>query len=194
MMAKIDNYYSLQQILNHLSQQLVDSLLPITRITSLNEMLEFALSPSTSRIAQLEGPQKVVGLFKVGSNRDDFMNQILNTLNSILSKGISDDGIIRQGNSRAIDFSITTFVDEMTDRFEIGFTVCDVRLNDLEHLLGSFGESDEDAVVDLEETEELHHLSGFGGHFVDTIVRLHGRMRIPLDTDDKDKFGLSGNV
>ena len=157
-------------------------------------MLELALSPSTSRIAQLERPQKVVGLFKVGSNRDNFMNQILNTLNSIFSKGISDDGIIRQGNSRAIDLSITTFVDEMTDRLEVGFTVCDVGLNDLEHLLGSFGESDEDAVVDLDETKKLHHLSGFGSHFVDTIVRLEGRKRIPLDTDDKHEFGLSGNV
>jgi hypothetical protein len=180
MMAKIDNYYSLQQILNHLSQQFVDGFLPITRITSLNEMLELALSPSTSRIAQLERPQEVVGLFKVGSNRDDFMNQILHTLNSIFSKGISDDGIIRQRNSRAIDLPITTLVDEMTDGLEVGFTVCDVGLNDLEHLLGSFGESDEDTVVDLDETEKLHDLSGFGSHFVDTIVRLEGGREYPL--------------
>jgi hypothetical protein len=81
--------YSLQQkegSLDHLSQQLIDGLLPITSITTLDEMLEFPLSPPTGRITQLERPQKVVGLLEIWSNCENLMNQILDRFNAILSE------------------------------------------------------------------------------------------------------------
>ena len=47
--------------------------------------------------------------------------------------------------------------------------VCDVGLNETEHLLGRPGDSDKDTVVDLEETEELEDFAGFRGDLADTV-------------------------
>jgi len=134
-------------------------------------MLELPLSPSTSRVAQLERPQKVVGLLEVGSDGVNLMNQILNTLDSVLAQGIGDDCVVSQWDTGAVDFSVAALVDQVAHGLEVGLAVGDVRLHDLEHLLGGLGEFDEDTIVDLQETEELHHFSGFGGHFVDTTMR-----------------------
>jgi len=43
----------------HLSNQSINMLLSISQVSTLNEMLEFAWTEATGRIAQLEGPQKV---------------------------------------------------------------------------------------------------------------------------------------
>ena len=50
-------------------------------------------------------------------------------------------------------------------------------------MLGSLGDLDEDTVVDLEQSEELEDLAGFGGDLVDTT-----------DTDDEVNLRLCGNV
>jgi len=71
-------------------------------------MLELPLSPSTSRVAQLERPQKVVGLLEVGSDGVNLMNQILNTLDSVLAQGIGDDCVVSQWDTGAVDFSVAT--------------------------------------------------------------------------------------
>ncbi len=46
--------------------------------------------------------------------------------------------------------------------------VCDVWLDETEHLLSGPGDLDKYTVVDLEETEELEDLAGLGGNLVDT--------------------------
>src|SRR5579859_1372329 len=112
--------------LNHLSQQLVDSLLPITSITALNEMLKLALSPPPRRITQLERPQKVICLFKVGSDRENLMHQILHTLDSVFPECLNNESIVGEGDTRSVDFAVAAFVDEVTDGFEVWFAVGDV--------------------------------------------------------------------
>jgi hypothetical protein len=107
-------------------------------------------------------------LFEVGSDSEDFVNQILDTLDAVFSQVVGDEGVVCQGNALSVDFSITTFVDEVADRLEVGLAICDVWLDDLEHLLRGLGEFDKDTVVDLDKSKELHDLSGFGSHFVDT--------------------------
>src|SRR5271167_438737 len=102
-------------------------------------MLEFPLPPPTSRITQFKRPQKVIRLFKIWSNSINLMNQILYTFNSIFSQRFSDKCIIGQWNTRAVDFTVTTFVNKMTDGFKIGFAVCNVGLDDLEHFLSGLG-------------------------------------------------------
>lgn len=131
-------------------------------------MLELPCSPSTSRVTQFERPQKVVGLFKVGSDGEDFVNQILDTLDAVFSQVVGDKGVVCQGNALSVDLSITAFVDEMADRLEVGLAICDVRLDDLKHLLRGLCEFDKDTVVDLDKSKELHDLSGFRSHLVDT--------------------------
>ena len=43
----------------HLADELVDVFLPVTEVTSLDEMLEFPCSPATSWVGELEGPEEV---------------------------------------------------------------------------------------------------------------------------------------
>jgi hypothetical protein len=76
-----------------------------------------------------------------------------------------------QGDSLAVDLSVTTLVDQLADGLEVRFTVSDPRLNNTEHLHGSLGELDENTVVDLEKTEELENLAGLGSNLVDTMDR-----------------------
>jgi hypothetical protein len=46
----------------HLPDELIDVLFPVTMITTLYIVLEFAWSPAAVGIRQLEGPQKVGSL------------------------------------------------------------------------------------------------------------------------------------
>lgn len=93
-----------------------------------------------------------------------------------------DEGVIGQRDSLlALNLSVAPFVDELSDRFEVRIAVCNVRLNDLEHLRGSLGETHEDTVVDLKETQKLKDLSGFRSDFVDTgLPPKHKPSRKPL--------------
>jgi len=86
-------------------------------------------------------------------------------------------------NALLADLSVSTLVDEFTDGLQVGGTIGNVGLNQLKHLSGSVGKTEEDTVVDLEKTEQLENLTGLGSNVVDT-----------LDTDNKDKLGLGGNV
>jgi len=86
-------------------------------------------------------------------------------------------------NALLVDLAISTLVDKLADGLQVRSTVGNVGLNQLEHLSGSVGETEEDTVVDLEKTEQLENLAGLGSNVVDT-----------LDTDNKDKLGLGGNV
>ena len=61
--------------------------------------------------------------------------------------------------------------------------VGDIWLNETKHLLGGLGDFDEDTVVDLEQSEELEDLAGFGGDFVDTT-----------NTNDEVNLRLCGHV
>lgn len=67
-----------------------------------------------------------------------------------------------------VDLSESTLVDEFTDGLEVGFTVGNVRGDQVEHGRGSLGQTNENTVVDLEETEKDEDLSWLGGNLVDT--------------------------
>jgi hypothetical protein len=142
-------------------------------------VLELAGAETTSGVGELEGPEEVGGLLEVGANGVDLVDEILNTDNAVLAEVLLNNGVVSKGNTLLVDLSVTTLVDELLDGLQVGVTVGDPGLNDLEHLSDGLGDLDEDTVVDLEETEKLENLAGLRGHLVDT-----------LDTDDKDQVGL----
>lgn len=43
----------------HLSDELVDIGLPVTKVTTLHKVLELPCPPSTGRVRKLEGPEEV---------------------------------------------------------------------------------------------------------------------------------------
>lgn len=132
-------------------------------------MLELPRPESTSRIAQLEWPQKVTSLFEIRPHSNNLMNQVLHTDDAKFAQLLLDDLVIGKGYTLLVDLSVAALIDEVADRFDTRVTVGDVGFDYFEHFGGGFGEFDEDAVVDLEEAEELEDLAGFGSDFVDTV-------------------------
>lgn len=161
----------------------VDVLLPVAKVTTLNEVLELAGAEAAVRVAKLEGPQEVGGLLEVGADGQDLVDQILHADDAVLAKVLLDDCVVGQGDALAVDLAVSALVDELLDALEVGVTVGNPRLNNLDHLGGGLGDANENAVVDLEEAEKLKDLARLGGDLVDT-----------LDADDEDQLGLSRDV
>jgi hypothetical protein len=172
-----------KHFLVHLSDETVDVLLTVTNVTTLDVVLELAGTETTSGVGELEGPEEVGGLLEVGADGVDLVDQVLHADDAVLAEVLLDQGVVGQGDALLVDLSVSTLVDELTNGLQVGVTVGDPGLDDLQHLKGSLGETDEDTVVDLKKTEELEDLAGLGGDLVDT-----------LDTDNEDETLLSGNV
>ena len=144
-------------------------LLTVAEITTLDEVLELARTEPASGVAQLEGPEEVGGLLEVGADSEDLVDEILHADDAILAEVLLDDGVVGEGNTLLVDLAISALVDELLDALEVGVTIGDPRLDNLDHLGGSLGDADEDTVVDLEQTEKLQDLAGLGGNLVDTV-------------------------
>lgn len=146
-------------------------------------MLEFSGAEATIGVAELEGPQEVGGLLEVGADGDNLVNEILHADDAVLAEALFNDGVVGQGNALLVDLAVSALVDELLDALEVGVTIRDPGLDNLDHLSGSLGDTDEDTIVDLEKTEELEDLAGLRRNLVDT-----------LDTDDEDQLLLSRDV
>ena len=107
-------------------------------------------------------------MLEVGADSVDLVDEILHADDAVLAEVLLDDGVVGQGDALLVDLAVAALVDELLDGLQVGVAVGDPGLDDLEHLSGGLGDLDEDAVVDLEETEELEDLAGLGGHLVDT--------------------------
>ena len=133
-------------------------------------MLELAGSESTSGVGQLEGPEEVAGLLEVGADSVDLVDQILHADNAVLAEVLLDDLVVGQGNALLVDLAVATLVDKLTDGLEVGVSVGNEGVDNGQHLGGGLGETQENTVVDLEETEELENLARLGGNLVDTVI------------------------
>lgn len=168
----------------HLADEAVDVLLTVTKVTTLNEVLELARTEATSWVAELEWPEEVGGLLEVGADGVDLVDQVLHADNAVLAEVLLDDGVVGERDAVLLSsLGVSALVDKLTDGLEVGVTVGDERLDDLQHLRGGLGQADEDTVVDLEKTEELEGLALLGVDLVDT-----------LDADNEDELGLGGHV
>lgn len=167
----------------HLADQIVNQSFTITSITSFNKVEELALTETTVRGGELEGPQEVGGSLEVGSNGKDLVDQIFHTNDSRLSEVLFNDAIVSQSYALAVDFTVSTLINKFTNALQVGLSKGDEWLDDLQHLHGGAGQLDENTIVDLTESQQLQDLAGLGGHLVDT-----------LDTDNKGQLGSLGNV
>lgn len=131
-------------------------------------MLELPRPEATRRTRQLERPQKVARLLEVRPHGHNLMHQIFHADDTKFAEVLFDDLVVGQGDSLLVDLSISTLVNEVANGFHTGVTVGDVGLDYLKHFRSSFGKFDEDAIVDLEETEELHNFAGFRSNLINT--------------------------
>jgi len=109
-------------LLVHASDESVDVHLTITSITALLEVGGDLVEAAT-RAAQLERPQELVGLLESRADGEDLVDQILNTLDTVLAKDTLDDGVICDRDTLSINTAETTLVDELTNRLEVGVTI-----------------------------------------------------------------------
>ena len=124
--------------LDHLLDKSVDVLLSVTQVTTLDVMLELPRSEATSWVAQLEWPQEVADLLEVRSDSDNLVDQILHADNAEFAQVVLNQLVVGERDALLVDLPISTLVDELADRLEVGVTVCDIWVDDCEHLLRSF--------------------------------------------------------
>lgn len=76
--------------LDHFLQEVIDLVFSISKVSTLNKVVGL-LSPSSGWVVELEWPQEVGGILEVGSNRQDLVDQVLNTDDAHLAKlGLND--------------------------------------------------------------------------------------------------------
>lgn len=154
----------------HLIDKLIDILLAIAQIASFDEMLELPRAKAAGRIAQFERPQEVARLLEIRADGEDFVDQVLHAHDAVLAQVRLDQLVVREGDALLVDFAVAALVDQVAHRFERGVPVGDEGFDDFQHFGRGFCEPHEDAVVDLQEAEQLEDLAGFRGDFVDTAV------------------------
>ncbi len=90
-------------------------------VSYVNEVVGL-LGPSASGVVQLEGPQEVVDLLEVGTQRGNLVHDILNADDAKLAKRLLDDGVVRQAGALARNLAVSALVDELADGLERGGT------------------------------------------------------------------------
>lgn len=100
------------------------------------------------------------------------MNQVFSADHVSLAQLVFNDLIAGDWFTLSVNLGETTLVHQLAHRLQIGITPSDVRLADTHHVDRSLVQTDEDAVVDLQQTEQLQDLAYFGGNFVDTKIKI----------------------
>jgi len=140
--------------LKHSSNQLINIFLSISPVTTLlirvSLVVETALGGS-----ELERPKEVISFFEVRANGDEFVDEVFNADDVVLSEGLGNDFVGGKGDSLLVDSSETSLVDQIRDSLSGGITESDVRFDLLEHVQGGSVNSDQSGVVDLSESEQL---------------------------------------
>ena len=129
------------------------------------------------------------------------MDEILDAEDVVLAQIGLNDLVVGEGDALLIDLAVSTLVDEFPDGLEVGLAVGNIGLNQSEHLLSGAGSLHKDAVVDLEEAEELEDFAGLGSDLIDTTAKFSGLrdMRLawrhsPTNTDNKVDLWLGWDV
>ena len=113
--------------LNHCTKKVVDLLFPVTKVTTLYEVVGL-LAPATGWGVELEGPQEVGGVLEVGANSEDLVNQIFDADDVVLAQLLLDDVIGGDGCTAGIKLGKSTLVDQLANALQVGCSPGDVGL------------------------------------------------------------------
>lgn len=80
----------------HLLDQGIDVLIPVAKITALDEVLEFPRPEASRRVGELEGPQEVTGLLEVRPDSIYFVDQVLHAQDTQFAEVLLDYGVVGQ--------------------------------------------------------------------------------------------------
>ena len=119
----------------------------------------------------------------MGTNSVDFIDQIFNVVDTVLSKWLSYDSVWWKRDSLSVDFTISSLEDEFSDGFSWRISESDVRLNFSEEIWWSFVDSNKGSIVDLSQSEQSQDSNDFWVELVNTS-----------NSDHECEFGLSGYI
>jgi hypothetical protein len=153
---------------DHFLHESVDKFFSVTVSSeSLCEGVSLDLE-STERGTELEWPEEVVDFLEFWTASDDFMDDILNTVETVLSKDTLDNGVVGEWDSASIDFTVTSLVDELLNGVSGWETESNKWFDHSEHVPSGLVELDEDTVVQLSDSKELQDLLWLRSKLVDT--------------------------
>lgn len=72
---------------------------------------------------------------EVRSNGEDLVDEILDGLDSDVTEGALDDGVLLERDALAVDLAVTSLVDDLFDSLEVGVAPGDVRQKDRSRLV-----------------------------------------------------------
>jgi hypothetical protein len=163
---------------HHAGDELVDEFLTVAPGSAGGEIVSLLLETSEGG-GELEGPEEVVGFLEVGTDGPDLVDKVFHAGDAEFAENRLDDGVVVDGNSGAVDLTVASGVDELAGGGAGGVTVGDKGFNKSDHVHGGLVELDENTVVELSESKELHDLLLLGGKLVDTS-----------DSDNEGNLGL----
>ena len=111
-------YFILYKALVHFANKLIDLVLSVSMVTTLNKV-RGNLAEATPGRTELHGPQAVVGFLKVLAHWVDLMDEILNADDTILAQLLLNDWIVSDGNTLFVDFAMATLVDQLSHTLQI---------------------------------------------------------------------------
>lgn len=117
------------------------------------------------------------------------MDHVLNTVQTELSKTSGDNVVGGKGDTLATDLAVSSLVDELSGRFKVGVSVGNVGLDQSKHVDGGGVDLDENAVVDLSQSEQAKDLHNLRGASNDT-ANAHHENNLPLRRDKEGVVGL----
>ena len=85
-----------------------------------------------------------------------------------LAQLLLDHGVVGDGDALLVNVSKATLVHQLADGLDVGGAVGDVCVDGAQHVKGGLVETQEDAVVDLAQAQQLQNLAGLGVNTVDT--------------------------
>jgi len=158
-------------------------------------MLELAWTEASSWVGELERPQEVACLLEIRANGVDLVDQVFHADNAVATKGLLDYGIVGKWDALLVDLAISTLVDQLANRLQVGIAVCNKWLNNAKHLDGGLCKPDEDTIVDLEKTEKLKSLALLRVDLVDTLYPDNkGKLWLRWDVERAILFGDTGKA
>jgi len=105
----------------HSLNEVVDEDFSVTPVTTLMESVSL-VGETTSGCVELEWPEEVVGFLEVRSNSDEFVDEILQAVDSLGSESFLNDGVISQRDSLSVNLSETSLKKELLDGLSGGIS------------------------------------------------------------------------
>lgn len=164
---------------------------PVTSIAALVVVVELLLVSAVGG-RELDGPKEVGSLLKVGAAGVDFVNQVLNANDVVLSENPFNNTVVSDRDALLVYLSKAALVNQLLDKLKRGLTVHDIGLDKAKHVDSSFVELDKNGIVDLAQAQQLQNLANFGAVANNTTDANHqGYLGFSLDVDVASSTSLA---